>query len=202
MRVLRVLPWLLVAVTAVVCSWPDIEASAAGVPVDPIPHFAVLGDSIAAGPHSFPRILSERLGVPVVNSSIPGDTTFDALERLERVLGGSPRLLIVELGANDLESRESHLATARNLGYIFGRARAAGARVLFLDVHLFGVEASRADLWKPVCRARGVPYVHDVLEGLKVGPDLYPDHVHPRTAGHEAIALRLEPLVRRLLRKD
>lgn len=161
-------------------------------------HIVVLGDSIAAGPRAFPALLSRRLGVPVVNSSIPGDTTYEGLERLNRLLAGSPRLVIVELGANDLETHESRRATARNLSYIFGRVRAAGAAVMFLDVRPPGM-ADANDVWRPVCQARGVFYVHDILEGLDGRTELNPDHEHPTAAGHEALARRLAPLVRGVL---
>ena len=162
------------------------------------PHIVVLGDSIAAGPHAFPTLLSKRLGLPVVNSSIPGDTTYEGLERLNRLLAGSPRLVMVELGANDLETHESRCATARNLSYIFGRARAAGAAVMFLDVCPPGMANAR-DVWRPVCQTRGVFYVHDILEGLDRRTQLNPDHEHPTDAGHVELARRLAPLVRGVL---
>ncbi len=69
------------------------------------------GDSLTAGVgasmgQSFPSQLARRADVSIVNAGISGDTTRDALERLERdVLERDPSVVIVWLGGNDILQR-------------------------------------------------------------------------------------------------
>ena len=52
---------------------------------------------------SYPEQLSRMIGRPVINAGIPGNTTQDALARLDRdVLAHRPDIVLVTLGGNDL----------------------------------------------------------------------------------------------------
>src|SRR5688572_26829809 len=59
------------------------------------------GDSLTAGVgasegHEYPTVLSQLIGVPVINRGVPGDTTENALVRLENdVLSDDPRIVII-----------------------------------------------------------------------------------------------------------
>ena len=67
----------------------------------------VLGDSITAGygvtdKEAYPVLLSQQLGLPILNRGVSGDTTADGLARLQSdVLDENPWLVIVGLGGND-----------------------------------------------------------------------------------------------------
>src|ERR1043166_1309803 len=74
------------------------------------PHGAniiAFGDSLTAGVgasegHEYPTVLSQLIGVPVINRGVPGDTTENALARLDNdVLSDDPRIVIICLGGND-----------------------------------------------------------------------------------------------------
>ncbi|HLQ46325.1 MAG TPA: GDSL-type esterase/lipase family protein, partial [Planctomycetaceae bacterium] len=77
----------------------------------------VVGDSLSAGigdeqNHLWPRLLSQRLNVPVVNHAQPGANIHSALKQAEAVTGDDP-LVLIEIGGNDLLSnRDSTLVAA------------------------------------------------------------------------------------------
>jgi lysophospholipase L1-like esterase len=72
-----------------------------------------LGDSLTAGygagspgvedqTKAYPAYLQSKLVIPVINAGVSGDTTVDALARLDGdVLSQKPRMVIICLGAND-----------------------------------------------------------------------------------------------------
>jgi acyl-CoA thioesterase-1 len=73
---------------------------------------AAFGDSLVEGygataGHDFPSLLSTTLGVPVQNFGRSGDTTSDALARIDSVVSAQPDVVIVLLGGNyAAESRD------------------------------------------------------------------------------------------------
>src|SRR5690606_16894189 len=66
------------------------------------------GDSLTAGYEmpegaAYPAQLSQRIGRPIINAGVSGDTTADGLRRLERdVLERDPRIVLLCLGGNDI----------------------------------------------------------------------------------------------------
>src|SRR4051794_17423393 len=68
------------------------------------------GDSITAGIGAepgppYPDLLAARLGTPVINAGVPGDTAEEGLARVDAALAQNPWLVIVELGGNDILRR-------------------------------------------------------------------------------------------------
>jgi acyl-CoA thioesterase-1 len=71
------------------------------------------GDSLTAGygattpgiddkTKSYPAYLQNKLNIPVINSGVSGNTTSQALARLNKdVIMKKPKIVIIELGAND-----------------------------------------------------------------------------------------------------
>ena len=79
------------------------------------------GDSLTYGTGAkegmdYPSRLSKIIGLPVINLGVPGDTTETALSRLEEdVLSGSPQIVLITLGGNDLKNRFSKEKAFGNL---------------------------------------------------------------------------------------
>lgn len=157
----------------------------------------VLGDSISAGyglenpAQGWVALLAGRLkaaGKPweVVNASISGETSAGGLARVDALLARhKPRLLVLELGANDgLRGLQPALMQA-NLGAIIARAKSAGAASLLLGMRIPPNYGKRYnDLFEAVFPAlaqeQGVAYVPFLLEGVGGEAELtQPDGLHP-----------------------
>lgn len=160
------------------------------------PAILVIGDSLSAGygieqHKSWVALLAQRLGqrglaYRVVNASISGDTTRGGLARLPAALEREqPRVLIIELGANDglrglsLQQMRSNLARMIELG------RAAGARILLLGVKLpenygraFGEKFHR--VYRELAEQTDVALVPFFLEGVaETRALMQADGIHP-----------------------
>ena len=164
------------------------------------------GDSLVEGVgttrgRDFVSVLSERLGVPIVNAGRRGDTTRTALDRLDSaVLSRDPRIVIVVLGGNDFLRRVPHEETFRNLDAIAGQIRARGAAVLVAGLSLGIVTDSYGDEYEAVARRHSAGLVPDVLGGILNRPELMADQIHPNDRGHALMADRFEPALRDLLK--
>lgn len=187
------LPLLLVA-----CGAPDVpHLDSPGTTI------VCLGDSItygvgAGGEPGYPERLAERLGVPVVNAGVPGDTAEDALARLDDALAHDPWLVIVELGGNDLLRRLPTERTEAALTAIVERILAARAvpMLVELDGSLVG---DLEPVFERLAEAYRLPLVEDVLDDVLSDRALKSDQIHPNAAGYErlaeAVARQVEPLV-------
>jgi acyl-CoA thioesterase-1 len=162
------------------------------------------GDSITYGRDAiigqdYVSVLSGRLSETIVNAGVSGDTTTEALSRLDRdVLSKDPRLVIVFLGGNDFLQKVPTDTIFNNLDMIIDRITADGAAVLVLgykDYFLVDYDSRYRTLaWD----ARSA-YAPDVMGGILGNPFYTTDLIHPRSSGHKIIADRVEPYIRTLI---
>jgi lysophospholipase L1-like esterase len=162
-----------------------------------------LGDSITAGVgaepgHAYPDVLAARLGVPVINAGVPGDTTEGALARLDQVLAEDPWLVIVELGGNDRLRQVPPERTEAALRTILQRLLAA--RVVPVLVELDApFSGSYNAIYGRLADELSIPMVGDVLREILMDPTLKSDPIHPNTRGHELLAEAVAETVAPLL---
>jgi acyl-CoA thioesterase I len=210
---------LVAAVTALLaCNGSSLspEVPDGNQPQTVAPVVVALGDSLTSGPglraeETWPALLQQRVTAAgylhrVVNAGVSGDTSSDAVQRLDATLLPETRVLIVALGAND-GLRGVPIATLRrNLETIIERAQTRGVKVL-----LCGMETPPSRGWDyslqfhrvfPELAARyGVPLMPFLLTGVVLNPDYnLEDGFHPNAAGHRRIADNVWPYLEPLLR--
>jgi acyl-CoA thioesterase I len=180
------------------------------------PVLLVLGDSLSAG-YGLPqgrgwvdllqkRLAEEKLDYHVVNASISGDTTLGGRNRLEPLLRQHrPRVVILELGANDALRGQSIEAIRDNLTAMVRAARKAGARTLLVGMQIppnYGQQYTRKfqDAFVQVARAERVPLVPFLMDGFADKRDLFQqDGIHPSERAQplmvDTVWQQLEPLL-------
>lgn len=164
-----------------------------------------LGDSLTAGVgrgegRTYPQHLAERLGVEVINAGVPGDTTSQALRRIDGVLAHDPWLVVVALGGNDILRRVPLETTETAFDGILTRIVEAGAVPLLIEVHgPFGHRYRK--LFDRLQDRYGAPVLRDVLPEMLLDTRFKSDAIHLNAAGYErlaeAVADRIERLERR-----
>jgi len=168
----------------------------------------VLGDSIASGygvaaAEAFPSILSQQLGLPILNRGVSGDTTAAALIRLKtEVIAAEPWLVIVELGGNDFLQKIPQTETEQNLRQIVTSTQETGAIVVLLGISLGFVEDDYKALYQRVAKDTQAYLIPQVTNGI-LDDRRYrqEDFIHPNQAGHELLATRIAKALQPLLAK-
>jgi acyl-CoA thioesterase I len=166
------------------------------------------GDSLVAGRgapsgRDFVSLLSERLGVPIINAGRSGDTTRAALARLDNdVLSRDPRIAIVLLGGNDYLRRVPIDETFANLTTIVDEIRSHGAAVVLVGVSVGLLSDPYAAQYESLAHQTTAAFVPDILGGIIGHGNLMSDTIHPNEQGYGIIADRLEPVLRELLAED
>ena len=160
------------------------------------------GDSlthgIGAGPgESYPDHLQRMIGRPLINAGVPGDTTADALLRLQRdVLEQSPRVVLITLGGNDMKNGVPADEAFANLEQVVTRIQDRGALVVVggIDIPLFGSEFAGG--YEDLCEETGCVLIPNVFDDIMGRRGLMADRIHPNGRGYQVMASHFERAVR------
>ena len=184
---------------------------------DDRPVVLFLGTSLTAGlgvapEQAFPARIQERidaqgLALRVVNAGVSGDTSAGGLGRIDWLLRLPVRVLVLELGANDMLRGQPPASIRSNLQAIIDRAR---ARHPDLAVVIAGMQAAPnlgdtyaeafAEVFASLAHDNGAARVPFLLEGVAGVRDLnQADAMHPNADGHAVIARNVWPVLEPLL---
>lgn len=164
------------------------------------PKIIALGDSLTAGfglteKESYPYLLQQRLDAEgynyeVVNAGVSGDTSLGGLERADWVLEqDGVKILILELGANDLLRGLPVARLKDNLESIIKKAKAKNISVLLcgmLAPPTMGAQYQRdfSNVFPDLADEMDVAYLPFLLEGVAMKKELnQADGIHPNPEG-------------------
>ena len=187
------------------------NASAANTPIitpkilSNKPRIVAFGDSLTAGfglleKESYPYLLQEKLRAEgldfeVVNAGVSGDTTLGGLERIDWVLEmENVKILILELGANDLMRGVPTAKVKTNLDTIIRKAKAKNVRVLLCGM-LAPPTGGSADysreftlVFPDLATEYRVDFLPFLLEKVALKKELnQADGIHPNVDGEKII---------------
>jgi lysophospholipase L1-like esterase len=152
------------------------------------------GDSLTYGTgvpaeESYPAVLAERIGRPVVRAGVPGETTAEALRRLPGALDThQPRLLLLMTGGNDFLRKVPREDTEAHLRAMLALARASGVAVLLVGVPVPRLFAGPPAFYAVLAEEHGVPYEGEVLRRVLYDNRAKSDPIHPNALGYRRIA--------------
>jgi acyl-CoA thioesterase-1 len=182
-----------------------------------LPVILVFGDSLSAGygihvEQGWVSLLARKIsqlgyGFKLINASVSGETTAGGLARLPHALEVQrPRVLILELGAND-GLRSLPLASTRdNLEQMITLARSRGITVLLLGMRMppnYGERYTTGfqNMYSELAAERKLALVPFLLDQVALNPALMQaDGLHPNEAGQplllDTVWPKLQPLLR------
>jgi acyl-CoA thioesterase I len=183
-------------------------------PRDDRPVIVAFGDSLTAGfgadpGKSYPDFLQQELDrahlrYRVVNAGISGETTTDAVARMDTVTALKPAIVIVEFGGND-GLRGLPVATTRaNLDHIVAALKQSGAEVLLAGMTLppnYGPDyiAAFERVFTDVAARNKVARIPFLLEGVAGTSLMQRDGLHPTADGNRLVAATVMRYLRPLL---
>lgn len=193
--------WLCLVVCAV------LAACGEGAPALPrlAPADVVLafGDSLTYGTgvpyaQSYPAVLSEMIGRPVVSSGVPGERTADGVERLPGVLDAhQPRIMLLCLGGNDLLRKVDDAEIETNLRVMIEMARARGIGVVLIGVPRPALTGGTAGFYESIARDYAIAFEGEILNEILRNNEYKSDPIHPNARGYRKLALAIADVLRR-----
>jgi acyl-CoA thioesterase-1 len=166
------------------------------------PKIVAFGDSLTAGfglteNESYPYLLQQKLKADgfdyeVVNAGISGDTSIGGLERVDWVLGmDNVKILVLELGANDLLRGIPVAKMRSNLDAIITKAQAKNVKVLLcgmLAPPTMGQQYQRefTAAFPELADEHKTAFLPFILENIALKKELnQADGIHPNAEGEK-----------------
>jgi len=163
----------------------------------------VLGDSLSYGTgantgEDYQTLLAKSTGWNIINEGVPGDTTAGGLERLPTLLEAhQPKLLIVELGGNDLLRQIPQSETAANLKAILSLSKAQSVKTILVAIpEISALKASMGNLsdhplYENIAEETATPLIADVFSEVLSDRDLKSDQIHANAKGYAVMSDKL-----------
>ncbi len=182
------------------------------------PKIIAFGNSLTAGfglseKESYPYLLQEKLKADgydfeVVNAGVSGDTSLGGLERSDWVLEQeNAKILILELGANDLLRGVPVAKMKDNLDKIIRKAKAKNLKILLcgmLAPPTMGAEYQRdfTMAFPDLATEHKVEFLPFLLENIAMKKELnQADGIHPNAEGEKIMADNIYKALKPLLTK-
>jgi acyl-CoA thioesterase I len=182
------------------------------------PKIIALGDSLTAGfglaeKESYPYLLQEKLKADgydyeVVNAGVSGDTSLGGLERSDWVLEqDNAKILILELGANDLLRGVPVAQMKQNLDQIIRKAKAKNLKILLcgmLAPPTMGPEYQKGFLtaFPDLATEHKIDFLPFLLEGVAMKKELnQADGIHPNAEGEKIMTDNVYKALKPMLAK-
>lgn len=182
------------------------------------PKIVAFGDSLTAGfgleeKESYPYLLQEKLKADgydyeVVNAGVSGDTSYGGVERIDWVLEQeNVRILILELGANDLFRGVPVQKMKENLAAIIRKAKEKNVKVLLCGMFAFdtmGAQYQRdfTNAFPDLAEEYKVEYLPFLLENIALNKNLnQADGIHPNADGEKIMTDNVYKVLKPMLSK-
>ena len=180
----------------------------------------VVGDSISAEygiarGSGWVALLQNRLAqqkspaYQAVNASISGDTTSGGRARLAGLLKQhQPKIVVIELGANDALRGLPLASTQANLAAMVDSVQQSGAKVLLLGMQVppnYGARytADFAKVFTTLAADKKTGLVPFLLQGVADVPDagknFQADRIHPLASAHPTLLTNVWPQLHKLM---
>lgn len=181
------------------------------------PSILILGDSLSAE-YGLARgtgwvaLLEKKLQSgqspwKVVNASISGETTAGGQTRLAQLLKvHQPKVVVIELGANDALRGLQLKATEKNLQSMIQASKNIGAKVLVLGMRIppnYGQEYTTQffNLFGRLAQSENVAHVPFFLDGVALKMELFQaDRIHPNEKAQPVLLGNVLPSLTPLLK--
>ncbi|TBR16798.1 arylesterase [bacterium] len=156
------------------------------------------GDSITLGvgsepKNNYPVFMSKMmLDAHVINAGIEGDTTQEALKRLQNdALNRDPLLVIIELGGNDFLHKIPFDETIKNVEEIIKSIQAKGAMVAIADINVGLIMGEYGAEYRRLSDKYNAIFIPNLFRGILTDLQLKSDFLHPNSRGYQIIAHRV-----------
>ena len=180
------------------------------------PKIVALGDSLTAGfglteNESYPYLLQQKLNsdgydYEVVNAGVSGDTSQGGLERADWVLGmDNVKILILELGANDLLRGIPVARMRSNLDQIVRKAKERNIEVLLCGMiapPTMGPQYQReyTMAFPQLANEHNVKFVPFILDNIALKKELnQADGIHPNADGEKIMTENVYKELKKML---
>ena len=166
-----------------------------------------LGDSITAGygigkEKSYVGHLNKMMGLNIINAGVSGNTISDAKLRLEKeVFYENPDVVIVLLGGNDLLYNVPPVIFFNFLSSLIDKIQNQGIKVILIGISQNFFPEYENQFKKIAEEKKVAGYVPNIVGGIAWRKELMYDKIHPNSEGQKLMAMKIAPILRKVLQE-
>lgn len=197
---------------------PSSKTTPASTTTETRPKIIAFGDSLTAGlgltaEETYPAQLQKLLDAKayryeVVNAGVSGDTTAGGVRRIDWVMDGQVKFIVLELGANDILRGQPIPALKENLSKIIESAQSKGATVILTGMEAptnsgpeYRLEVHNA--YPDLAEKYKLPFLPFILKGIAGVESLNQEDLsHPNATGAKILAQNVFEILEPLLKKQ
>jgi acyl-CoA thioesterase I len=135
--------------------------------------------------------VSKKIGKPIINEGVSGETSAQGLARIQTILNLKPDLVFVVFGGNDVLKRVPKETTFQNLNTIVRQLKNSGAVVVIVGMQSGVLGNPYGDDFEKLAEEHGILYVPNIHDGLIGKPEFMADGIHPNDAGYAKAAEKI-----------
>jgi len=160
------------------------------------------GDSLTHGTgadpakESYPAILQQLIDREVIRAGVPGEISYQGLQRLpDELAKHEPDLLILCHGGNDLLKKLPTEETVNHLRGMIELALDQGIEVVLIGVPGLQLFADPPEFYPDLAREYNIPYDGEIIPEILYDNTLKSDMTHPNAEGYRRMAAALAELL-------
>ncbi len=160
----------------------------------------IVGTGASSESKNFVSLLSKKIGIPIINLGISGNTTADGIARLNQFDKYHPKIVLLLFGGNDYLKKIPKEETFIDLEKIIADLQRRGTIVVLLGIR-GGILSDKFDTEFEKLRDKyHTAFVSNVLDGLIADDRYMADSIHPNDIGNQKIADRIYPILLKMLK--
>lgn len=156
------------------------------------------GDSLTYGygadPQSaYPSVLATLTGLKVINKGVNGNTSADALARVDEIITLDPDLVLLGVGGNDVLRRVQSDMTTSNITATIRQLKTANINVILIAEPYFSASAlfgraSDNPIYQQIAASENIPLYSKRWSEVISDESLKSDQIHANAAGYRYFA--------------
>lgn len=160
----------------------------------------VIGDSVSSGigapnEDTWPKILSDRLKIPVINLAIAGATAQSAMKRQLVQIKENPCLVLIEIGGNDLLNATSPEDFERAMRQVLVELKTITNRIAWFELPLLPWKTQYGQIQRKLAKETKIILIPKrVLSDVFQMAGTTSDSIHLTEKGHQVMAEKVSQL--------
>jgi acyl-CoA thioesterase-1 len=167
------------------------------------PTIYVIGDSVSSGiggpdENTWPKILSGKLNLPVVNLAIAGATADSALKRQVPRAKEISSMIIIEIGGNDILNSTKPDVFEKSMRQIFSNLNTTANQVVWFELPLLPWNTEYGRIQRNLAKEFYITLIPKrILSEVFQTPGATSDSIHLTQKGHQLLGQEIYQLFKR-----
>lgn len=160
----------------------------------------VIGDSVSSGlgspdEQTWPKILADKLQLPVVNLAVAGATAESALKKQIPQVQENSSLIIIEIGGNDILNSTKPDMFEKSMRQIFGKLETTAINSVWFELPLLPWKTEYGRIQRNLAKEFKVTLIPKrILSEVFQTPEATSDSIHLTEKGHQLLGQNISRL--------